>query len=528
MSSHCRFGRASVALVACAAWLTGCSGGGRGGAAVPQSPSGSGWVAGVFLPADGFAARCAAPRSGTDPATGLPYADLQGNVVDENNWLRSWSDDLYLWYDEIVDRDPGLYTTSGYFDLLRTTATTPSGAPRDKFHFSVPTDEWQALSQSGVSAGYGVHWTFIASLPPRDAVVAFTEPMSPAATAGLARGARLLRIDGVDFINDETQTGADTLSAALFPQQAGEMHTFEVMDLGAATAREIVLQSANVTSAPVPTVATLDTLSGKVGYLLFNDHIATAEQALVDAVETLDAAGINDLVLDLRYNGGGFLVIASQLAYMLAGDVPTAGRVFEEIRFNAKHPSTNPVTGVALEPFPFATTTVGLSTSAGEALPTLDLQRVFVLTGPDTCSASESIINSLRGVDVEIIQIGSTTCGKPYGFFPADNCGTTYFTIQFQGVNAQGFGDYPDGFSPLNALGAQGVTIPGCAVADDYTQPLGDPAEARLAAALGYRESQSCPAPASLGPPGVSKPSLSAADGRLLRAPWRENRILEY
>ena len=66
-------------------------------------------------------------------------------------------------------------------------------------------------------------------------------------------------------------------------------------------------------------------------------------------------------------------------------------------------------------------------------------------------------MNSLRGVDVEVIQIGSTTRGKPYGFYPTDNCGTTYFTIQFRASNAKGFGDYSDGFSPANTAGVQGV-----------------------------------------------------------------------
>ena len=71
------------------------------------------------------------PRSGTNPGTGGPYTDIQGTTLDENNWLRSWSNNLYLWYNEIVDRDPGLHTTPDYFDLLKTTATTPSGAPKD-------------------------------------------------------------------------------------------------------------------------------------------------------------------------------------------------------------------------------------------------------------------------------------------------------------------------------------------------------------------------------------------------------------
>ena len=155
-------------------------------------------------------------------------------------------------------------------------------------------------------------------------------------------------------------------------------------------------------------------------------------------------AGIDDLVLDLRYNGGGWLDIASELAYMIAGPVPTAGQIFDELTWNDKHPATDPVTGQALAPTPFYATALGapFNGTPGQALPTLDLPRVYVLTGNGTCSASEAIMNGLRGVGVEVIQIGSTTCGKPYGFYPTDNCGTTYFTIQFKGSNALGFGDY--------------------------------------------------------------------------------------
>ena len=68
-------------------------------------------------------------------------------------------------------------------------------------------------------------------------------------------------------------------------------------------------------------------------------------------------------------------------------------------------------------------------------MPTLNLTRVYVLTTADTCSASESIINGLKGAGVTVNQIGVTTCGKPYGFYPQDNCGTTYFSIEFRGVN---------------------------------------------------------------------------------------------
>ena len=513
--------------------LAGCGGGGddgggdTGGGGDPEID----WTPGVFMAAATFEAQCAAPRTGTDPTTGQPFADIQGSRLSENHWLRSWSNNLYLWYDEITDQDPDLFATPDYFEVLKSEEITPSGNPKDKFHFTFATDEWVALSQSGVTAGYGATWAIIQATTPRRVVVAFTEPNSPATApaANLARGAEVLMVDGVDVVNDATQAAVDTLNAAFFPAEVGESHVFEVMDLGSTVARTVTLESAVITTTPVQNVSVIDTLSGPVGYMLFNDHIATAEEGLVNAVATLDAANITDLVLDMRYNGGGFLDIAGQLAYMIAGPVPASGQTFEEIRFNDKHPATNPITGQALGPRLFPEITLGFSLASGQPLPTLDLPRVFVLTGPSTCSASESIMNSLEGVDVEVIQIGTTTCGKPYGFFPQDNCGTTYFTIQFQGVNAKGFGDYTDGFSPANTVGTVGTVITGCSVPDDFTHALGDAEEARVAAALAYRDTQTCPPVVSAAQSASAKTSrgLHAVDGFVRKSPWHENRIMQ-
>ncbi len=488
------------------------------------------WVPGLFLPAGTFWARCANPRSGINPFTNQPFSDIQGAIVDENNFLRSYSNDTYLWYNEITDRDPSLYGNPlGYFDLLKTTALTSSGQPKDRFHFTIPSDEWFQLSQSGVVAGYGATFVRLSSDPPREFVVAYTEPNSPATDplVNLARGARILSVDGVD-IDDTTQVGIDTIYDGLFPEAAGETHDFEVLDLGAPLGRMVTITSANISLSPVQNVTVLPTLSGPVGYLLFNDHIATAEQALIDAVNQLNAGpGINDLVVDLRYNGGGFLYIASEFAYMIAGAAQTSGQPFETLQFNDKHPSTNPVTGQPLVPTPFYSTDSGLPPAP---LPTLNLTRVFVLTGPGTCSASESIMNSLRGVNVDVIQIGSTTCGKPYGFYPTDNCGTTYFTIQFRGVNAMNFGDYTDGYSPDNTVSDPGELLPGCSVADDFTAPLGDPSEGRLAAALNFRETSGiCPAPSGRPTVGAlkTKKDLSTVDGVVIKNPWLTNRIVQ-
>ena len=460
--------------------------------------------------------------------TGRAFPDTQGTVTSENNWLRSWTNELYLWYREVPDRDPALYATAAYFALLKTPQTTATGADKDRFHSLMATSQWESFSQSGVSAGYGALFFVLRSTPPRQVLVALTDPGTPAANAGLVRGDEIIAIDGADAINGNTQADVDKLNAGLTPKTVGESHTFTIRNNG--NTRAVTMVSANVTSTPVQNVHAIQTQSGNVGYLLFNDHIATAESQLVSAVNTLKSQNIVDLVLDVRYNGGGYLDIASELAYMIAGSSRTAGQTFERITFNDKHPTTNPVTGASLTPTPFHTRTQGFSGASGAALPTLNLSKVYVLTTADTCSASEAIINSLRGVDVQVIQIGTTTCGKPYGFYAQDNCGTTYFSVQFKGVNAKDFGDYADGFSPQNTVTAKGVSVEGCSVADDLTHALGDANEKMLSAALNYRLSSACPTPAA----GVSSSIFSkphgeadvSTQGGLLKPEWAKNRIL--
>lgn len=507
---------ATLALVG----LSAC--GGDGGGDGVTFLDDSGWVAGQFKPADDFAQQCANPRTGIDPATGSPYPDQHGTGLDERNFLRSWSNETYLWYDEIVDRNPFNYDDTGeYFELLKTDAETASGKPKDKFHFYLPTSEYNSMSQSGAGVSYGATWAAIQSTPPRDLRIAYVEPDSPAADAGLSRGMRIVAIDGNDLINGNNTSALNT---ALSPSESGASHVFTLRELDGSE-RDVTLTAAQVVNKPVLEVTRVGA-SQDVGYILFNDHIATAEAGLIDAVEQLQGQ-ITDLVLDLRYNGGGLLGIASQLAYMIAGPNQINGRVFETLTFNDKLTSEN-------QPIPFLAETQNYSVAEGQPLPVLGLSRVFVLTSGGTCSASESIINALRGVDVEVIQIGSTTCGKPYGFYPQDNCGTTYFTIQFKGENAKGFGDYPDGFSPQNAVSNAGEALPGCDVGDDFNHPLGDPREGRLAAALYYRDNPGSPCSmpvsssqskmsASLAAPAEA----SAVDARVIKSPALQGRVIQ-
>ncbi len=507
--------------------LAGC---GNSGSSQGRNDAGQGggsvsYTAGVYPAYKGLANFCASPRSGSSPVTGQAYPDRPGSIAAQNNFLRSWTNDTYLWYREVPDLDPRAYSsTDAYFDLLKTSQVTVTGTPKDRFHFTYPTADWEALSQSGISAGYGAQWFLVAAAPPREIRVAYVEPNSPAALQGVQRGDVVLRVDGADAVSGND---VDTLNAGLFPERTGERHQFLMRSVSGAQ-RTVSMTSASITSVPVQNAYVINPTTDRIGYLLFNDHIATAESQLVSAIKAFGAAGATALVLDIRYNGGGYLDIASELAYMIAGPSRTNGRTFERLTFNDKYPDTDPVAGGALTPVPFHTTTQGFSDGPTAALPTLNLGRVYVLTGSGTCSASEAVINGLRGVDVDVIQIGGTTCGKPYGFYPTPNCGTTYFTIQFKGVNAKTFGDYSDGFSPVNTVGSAGERIPGCSVRDDFDRALGDVKEARLAAALQYHANGTCP-PAPTGPVALGKTQFGEpSEGFLVRSPLRENRILRH
>ncbi|MFL6672118.1 MAG: S41 family peptidase [Massilia sp.] len=420
---------------------------------------------------------CAAPRTGLD-TDGKPFPDRQGTLLDELKFLRGWANDYYLWYSEIPTTYHMADFTSAldYFKVLKTPVLTASGAPKDKYHFTYPSAEWEALTNAGVDVGYGVTWSRNSPTAPRTWLATVVEPGSPAAAAGIVRGDMLVTVDGVDFVNGSDTAAVAAINAGLFPDKAGERHTLAIRR-GQATI-DMALSSAAVSAASVKNVKVIDTPTGKVGYLTFDSHNAVAEKQLIDAFTRFQGAGVNDLVLDVRYNGGGLLYVASELAYMIAGPGPTSGKVFERPLYNDKIAAQPPIL--------FRSTAWGFAAPnpapAGQALPYLGLKRVTVLTTAGTCSASESVINSLRGVDVEVNVIGGQTCGKPYAFTPVPNCGTTYFSIEFQGVNQKGFGDYPDGIAPT------------CKVPDDLAHAVGDPAEGLLAAALSYRANNACPA----------------------------------
>lgn len=511
--------------------LAACGGSGGSNSAPPpisvtpptsNSPDIPDFVANDYPPSASLKSVCATVRTDTD-LNGNPRGDQQGELLHELFWIRSWMDETYLYFDQVTDRDPNGFTDrAAYFDERLTTATTSTGSLVDRFSFLQSTEDFEANSSGAPTFGYGAEFARLQTNEfPRDWRVAFTQDGSNAQTAGFTRGARILTIDGVDFLNGSSNAEIDVIVEGLFPSAVGDDHVFGVR-LPDGTETEITVTSESIAVEPVNAVRILENGGDSVGYIHYHTFSPfTGEEQLLDAFTQLSDAGVDDLVLDFRYNGGGLLALAAQIGFMAAGPV-SEDRTFYLQEFNSRSPNVNTVTGGAVQPIPFIPETIGFSVDAGQDLPSLDLPRVFVLTTEQSCSASESVMNGLMGIGIEVIQIGTRTCGKATGQIPVENCGITYVPLHFRGVNAVGFGDFDDGFAPGQMTGAAGPVITGCAVNDDFSAPLGDPNEAMLSTALTYASTGSCPVAATASK-DANGPLLSKGVSFAIPDPLMEN-----
>ena len=437
---------AQAALGALASLLLAC-----GGADPNDDPQ----IAEKLLPASQLAKTCAT----------LGLGEKLGTLHDEKAWVRSFIDERYLWYQDVPRIDPADYgTTLAYFNALKTPAKNSAGEDLDRFHFSYPTSLWDRYS-NGSAGDYGIEWGTLRAASPRKLVVMNIAPNSPAQLAGIVRGDKLVSIDG------ESLDGDRAFNAAIDPD--GNAHAF-VFERGS-TRTTHVLQTATYAVQPVRDVHVIE--GTQTGYIYLDSFVQfNIQYDLKKAVEDLQKENITDLVIDLRYNGGGLLFISSQLAYMVAGQSASQGKTFDRLVYSDKRSKEN-----FAYPFLSSLILVNYAADPRNLLPQLNLKHVSMLVDHGTASASEALINGLRGVGVQVDLIGGTTYGKPYGFQEQRNCGRSYFAVEFKGENALGFSDYDAGFAP------------NCKVPDDPGFPLGDANEPRIAAALYLRTNGVCP-----------------------------------
>jgi carboxyl-terminal processing protease len=376
------------------------------------------------------------------------------DVAGQNLFVRDVMTDIYYWYREVPDLDPVSFDSPySYLDAVRY-------RPLDN-SFSYITDRASndAFFSSSQFIGLGLS-THMEGL-----VLRVTEvyPDSPAFEANLSRGDRIVEIGG-RRVSALIQSGE--IGSAFGPSEIG--YTVDML-----VERGGVQFRAQGIKRPVtiPTVSRTQVFqvgSRTVGYVNFRNFVEPSYEALNIAFAELRERQVNELVLDLRYNGGGLVGVAQFLASLIGG-ARTDGQLFAEYFHNDKQVALNRT--VRFAPQDNA----------------LGLDRLVVITTRASASASELIVNSLRPF-LPVVIIGGRTYGKPVGQYGINFCDKVLAPVAFTLRNANGEGDFFDGFAPT------------CQAADDLDHQLGDHREASLREALAFVDSGRCSGQEALTP----------------------------
>ena len=354
-------------------------------------------------------------------------------------------------------------------ELLDALTATARAEGKDRFFSFLTTPEADSsFLQEGQFIGFG----FRTSIQNDRLLLPDVFENSPAALGGLARGAEITHVDsGSGFVPMATILATDPdLELAFGPATEGVQRGLRFV-LAGGQQMEAVFTKEIVTIPPVPAggVAVLALPSNPsvpVGYVNLRTFISTAEAPLRSAYAQFRAQGIQNLIVDFRYNGGGLVGIAD-----LMGDLHALGRgpsdVFENMRFNARKSSNDSVHRFIQQP------------------QSVDPVRIAFITTGATASASELVANGMKPW-VEVAIVGSDTFGKPVGqsAFDLTGCDLRMRLVTFKITNADEEGDYFDGLAS---------TLPfACAASDDLTRDPWDSAESSTAAALFWLGTGAC------------------------------------
>jgi len=321
----------------------------------------------------------------------------------------------------------------------------------DRWSFIADYNEFVAQMQ-GIFVGHGFRIGIDNSGNARISLIYNESPLYK--VEGVRRGWIVKKINGVELAPIIIAGDVDAYHALLGPFEAGITNSFVFQD---PDGNEVNCTSTKSTFT-INSVLLYDTLhlpNEVVGHLVFESFIAPSPYELYDAFDFFNANNIEDLILDLRYNSGGYLSVARILASYIAGNTDQ-NDVFAKLAYNSNHEDANDTYNFILSPFP------------------LGLSRVIVITTRETASASEAVINGLKPF-IDVISIGDTTNGKPTGMNGWD-IGEKYFfwPVTFKIVNAEDQGDFFDGINP------------GKLVSDDITHDFSDREELCLKEAIYY------------------------------------------
>ena len=438
----------------------------------------------------GIAAVTPTPSPAPTPTSGCSLRQRQ-------DWALAQLQEWYL-FPTLLDStvNPAGYSdVQTYIDALVAPARAQS---RDRgFTYITSIAAENAFISSGSSAGFGVR--LIYDSVNRRLFVAEAFEGAPGLAGGLDRGVEVTAI-GTTTSNLQTVTslfaagGSQAVSDALGPSTAGTTRSLRIVS-GAATS-VVTITKADFAITPVSSRYGAKVLldgTKKVGYVNLRTFIDTADPALRSAYADFKAQGVTELIIDLRYNGGGLVSIAELFGDLLGGG--RSGQVFSYTTFRpekaAQYNSTKN----------FATQTQ-----------TIQPTKIAFIGAGGTASASELVANAMRPyLTTSAALVGSNTYGKPVGQVGLDRsaCDDRLRAVAFRTENASRQGDYYTGLAP--------VMERTCAASDDYTRPLGDANEASVKVALDFLAGRSCTAFTS-STPGVQRPQ-SAEPFNLLLTP---------
>jgi carboxyl-terminal processing protease len=384
-------------------------------------------------------------------------------TTSQNLWVRDQLNTYYYWYQFLT---PGVNPAT--FDSPEAYLEAVRYRPIDNaYSFITLAAANDAFYSDSQFIGYG----FGNQTTTNEVRVLQVYDDSPASEAGLSRGDRITTVNGQSV---QSMVAAGTIGNAFGAATVGVVTTID-WETPAGQRRSARMVKRLVTIPTVSLTRVVEVDGRRVGYLFFRNFVQPSTAALTDAFAALKTAGATELVLDLRYNGGGLVDVAVHLASLIGG-ARTNGQVMLNYVHNDKiGPQLNKTTRF---------------TSPEQAL---NLQRLVVITTRGSASSSELVINSLRPF-IPVTIIGDTTYGKPVGQYGLRFCDKVLYPVAFSIKNANLEGDFFDGL-PVD-----------CAAGDDYTHQLGDPAEASFAEALQFIRTGACSPRAT-------------AEARVLRAP---------
>ena len=391
------------------------------------------------------------------------------SIAGQNQFVLDTMRDAYLWNNLLpANVDVNSYATPG--ELL---AFLTSFQPLDRFSFLRTASDEQAFLE-GQFEGFGFSSRFVDTNDLRLTRV-FVD--GPAWNGGLRRGQQILELNGRTIADIEANEGLGAvfdLSPLEFMMREPNGNEFTV-----------TLSQAVVTIDPVPQFRIIDAGGGRqVGYVELYTFISSANAQLDEAFNTFRLAGVTDVVLDVRFNGGG-LVSTAELLGDLLGGFNNDGRVFTETIYNADR---TPVVCANAE---------NCIERFSRRAASINLSRFAIIASRGSASASELVPNSLEPyVMGDVGVIGTNTFGKPVGQEGFSFCDQVLRPATFQLVNADGFGDYFDGL-PVD-----------CAVTDDLNIPVGADQDPHVIAAVEYLGSGGCPVTAIPG--NQTKPGAEA------------------